>query len=263
MMNIPDWLQKDENYRAEKSRTSFLSRTLLELGSAIGRFQKVNVQKKKPEALFFLVFVFVSVLLMSLSRNMLFTYVLLACFIIKLCLSKEDELVYIMHYSVRAFFFSCFLLFPSLFLSHTKTMMTVSLKVFLSTSFVCMFNFMYSTNEIVSCLKMLHVPDIFIFTIDTTFKSIVSLSKSCEEILMALKCRLIGKRKKKDTAMTNIAGMVFVRAKNHSSEMYDAMKCRGFTGEYYNHMKFRMNVYDGMMLVCVVLEIVMFVFLEK
>lgn len=262
-MNIPDWLQKDENYTADKSKTSFLSRTLLELVSAIGRFQKVSRYMKKPEALFFLVFVFVSVLLMSLSRNMLFTYILLAFVIIKLCISNEEELVYVMHYSIRAFLFSCLLLFPSLFLTHTKTMITVSLKVFISTSFVCMFNFMYSTNEIVSCLKMLHVPDIFIFTLDTTFKSIVSLSKSCEEILMALKCRMIGKRKKNDTSMTNIAGMVFVRAKNHSSEMYDAMKCRGFTGEYYNHMKFHINEYDWMMVLCVVAELLLFWFLER
>lgn len=261
-MEIPEWLKKDENYTADKGRNSFLSKSLLTVGSALARFQKIRNKEEKPEAIVFLLFVIVNLLLMSLSTNMLFTYVILAVLIIRLCFLKERDLAYVMHDSLRAFVISCLLLFPSVFFSHGKTMLTVSIKVFISASSLCMFNLFYSANEIISCFKALHIPDIFIFTMDTAFRYIVLLAKSCEEMLQALKCRIIGKRKKQDTSIMNVAGMTYVRSKHYSEDMYDAMKCRGFTGEYYNHMKFHMRKYDWLFLFVTVAEILLFIFLE-
>lgn len=263
MENIPSWLTKEENYTAEKSNTSFLQKTLLQIGSTITRFQRVVFKKEKPEAIFFLVFVVVTILCMALSKNMFFTYVILACLIVRLCFLDENSLTYVMHYSIRAFVFSCFILLPALCMGNGKALLTVSMKVFISTSLLSLFHLLYSSNEIISCLKMIHIPDIFIFTLDTTFKYIVILSRSCEEILLALKCRIIGRRKEKGSMMTNVAGMTFIRSQQHSQQMYDAMKCRGFTGVYYNHMRMRVNRYDIFVLCLIILEIAAFIFLEK
>lgn len=262
-MEIPEWLKKEENYSADKEKSTFLSRSILTIGAALTRFQKIRNDEEKPEAVVFLLFVILNILLMSLSRNMLFTYILLALLIIRMCMMKEKDLAYVIHYSVRAFLISCLLLCPSIFFSHGRTMLTVSIKVFVSTSSLCMFNLSYSTSEITSCFKALHVPDVFIFTMDTTFRYIVLLSRSCEEILNALKCRLIGKSKKRDTSVTNVAGMIYVRSVHHSEEMFDAMKCRGFTGEYYNHMKFHMHKYDWFCILIMIMEFVLFVFCER
>ena len=263
MEKLPDWLTKKENYTAKKSNTAFISKTVLHLTSTIGRVQKVVTKKEKPESLFFLVFVVVSILLMALSKNMFFTYIVFAGLIVRLCFLDEKELSYVIHYAIRAFLLSCLILLPALFIGNGKTILTVSLKVFISTGLLCLFHLLYSTNEIISCLKMLHIPDIFIFTLDTTFKYIVILSRSCEEILNALTCRIIGRRKEKDTSMTNVVGMTFVRAQKHSEEMYDAMKCRGFTGKYYNHIRLRIRVYDVLIACLCVIEIGLFVYLER
>ena len=263
MENIPSWLTKEENYTAQKSNTSFLQKTLLQIGSTIARFQRVVFKKEKQEAIFFLVFVVITILLMALSKNMFFTYVIFACLIVKLCFLDINSLTYVMRYSIRAFLFSCFILLPALCMGNGKTLLTVSLKVFISTSLLSVFHLLYSSNEIISCLKMLHIPDIFIFTLDTTFKYIVILSRSCEEILLALTCRIIGKRKEKGTMMTNVSGMTFIRSQQHSQQMYDAMKCRGFTGVYYRHMHMCVNRYDILIFGLLIIEIAVFLYLER
>lgn len=263
MSEIPSFLKTKENYSAKAGNYSFADQTLLKMVSAIHHFQKVNTRKKKESAILYLLFVFLTVLLASFSRNMLFTYILLACLIIRLCLMETKALASVLHLSSRAFIFSCLILLPSVFLANSKTMLTVSLKVFVSVSLIGIFNSRYSTNEIISALKAFHVSDVFIYTLDMTFKYIVILSKTCEEIFTALKCRLIGKLKKKTESVSNIAGKTFVKAANSSKEMTDAMTCRGFDGRYYTHMKFRWNRYDSIRTIIMIAEIVLFIWCER
>lgn len=263
MSEIPSFLKVKENYHAENSSTAFVDQTLLKMTSTIYHFQKVNVKKDKENAILYFIFTFLTVLLMSFSRNMLFTYILLAYLIIHLCFFNEKALSSVLHLSIRAFLFSCLILCPSVFLTNTKTMLTVSLKVFVSASMIGILNVNYSTNEIISMLKALHISDIFIYTLDTTFKYIVILSKTSEEILTSLKCRIIGKLKKKQESVSNIAGKTFVKATNASKEMMDAMICRGFNGEYYNHMKYQWNRYDTIRLTLLLVEVVLWIWCER
>lgn len=261
MNEIPTWLKHNESYKAEKTNSAFLNRTLLEIGKALHRFHKVSNHKVKCEPIIFLLFIILTIVCMSICRNMLFTYILLALCIGYLCFLKNEDLSYVIHLSFRAFIISCIILLPSLFLTHGNTMLTVSIKVFISVTFIGFFNITYSTNEIISCFKMLHVPDIFIMTLDMTFKYIVILSETCSEILNALKVRLIGKFKKQDRTLMNVASMTYIKANQHYEEMNEAMKCRGFTGSYYNHLKFHLNKIDVMMIVLMIIEISLCIYL--
>ena len=76
MREIPDWLTKEEKYEAEKSSSAFVDRTILELISSIQRFEKTNVKNQSHNALVDLFFVLETILCVSLSTNMLFTYFL-------------------------------------------------------------------------------------------------------------------------------------------------------------------------------------------
>lgn len=261
MSEIPTWLKQNESYKAEKTNSAFLDRTLLEIGKTLHRFHKVSNHKDKCEPLIFLLFTIITIICMSVCRNMLFTYILLGVVIIDLCFMKNDDLVYVIHLSLRAFIISCIILLPSIFLNNTNTVLTVSLKVFVSASLIGYFNIQYSTDEIISCFKMLHVPDIFIMTLDMAFKYIVILSETCSEILNALKVRLIGKFKKKDRTLMNVASMTYIKANQHYADMNEAMKCRGFTGSYYNHLRFHINKFDVVMIIIMIIEIMMCIYL--
>ena len=258
MREIPDWLTKEEKYEAEKSSSAFVDRTILELISSIQRFEKTNVKNQSHNALVDLFFVLETILCVSLSTNMLFTYLVLALFLVLLCMMKNEVMVRIVRGGVIATFFCALILLPTLLLGNSKTFIRITLKVLLSSSLIYTYNEYHTSNEIISCLKTLHVPDVFILTLDMTFKYIVMLSKICKEILIALKCRMIGRLPKKDRSMMNVRGMTFIRSMKYSEEMNDAMKCRGFNGTYYNHMKLHLDVIDYFMVGMMMLELIVF-----
>ncbi len=258
MKDIPNWLTKEEKYEAEKSSSAFVDRTILELISSIQRFEKVNIKRYEQNALIDLILVIETILCVSLSTNMLFTYLLLALFLILLCMMKSEVMVRIVHGGVVAAAFCALILLPTLFLGNSKTFIRITLKVLLSSSLIYTYNAYHTSNEIISCLKALHVPDVFILTLDMTFKYIVMLSKICKEIMIALKCRMIGKLPKKDRSMMNVGGMTFIRSMKYSEDMNDAMKCRGFNGTYYNHMKLQLMKRDYFMIGMMLVELLVF-----
>jgi len=93
---------------------------------------------------------------------------------------------------------------------------------------------------ITSALKRFFVPDIFILVLDITIKYIVMLGEFTLNMMYALKLRSVGKNKNKYTSLSGIAGSLFIKSKEMAEDMYAAMECRGFTGEYqvYNNFKF-------------------------
>ncbi len=263
MNDIPDWLTKEEQYKAEKSSSAFVDRTILEVLASIQRFEKINTKRYKQNALIDLLFVIEMILCLSLSTNMLFTYVLLALLMVVLCMMNSVIMTRIVKGGMTAGIFCALVLIPTLFLGHYKTFIRITLKVLLSSSLIYIYNEYHTSNEIISCLKTLHIPDIFIMTLDMTFKYIVMLSKTCKEILIALKCRMIGKLPKKDRSMMNVGGMTFIRAMKYSEDMNDAMKCRGFNGIYYNHMKFQLKKVDYIVLIMMILELFLFLLIGR
>jgi cobalt/nickel transport system permease protein len=48
----------------------------------------------------------------------------------------------------------------------------------------------------------------------------------------ALKLRSVGRNAGKTASISGIAGTLFLKSKEMAEEMYAAMECRGFTGEY-------------------------------
>jgi cobalt/nickel transport system permease protein len=94
------------------------------------------------------------------------------------------------------------------------------------------FNHTTQWNHITTALRKLHVPGIFIFTLDITLKYIVLLGKLIIDILTALKLRSVGKNNKKYQSIGGVMGVTFIRGTEMSREMYEAMRCRGFTDDY-------------------------------
>jgi len=93
-------------------------------------------------------------------------------------------------------------------------------------------------------LKMFFVPDIFIFAIDITIKYITILGELALNMLYALRLRSVGRSRDKHTPLAGIAGTMFIKSKEMSEELYNAMECRGFSGEYKFPGKFKPAIFD-------------------
>jgi cobalt/nickel transport system permease protein len=110
--------------------------------------------------------------------------------------------------------------------------LAIAAKVFLSLEMVSIFDHTTQWNHITDALRKLHVPGIVIFTIDITLKYIVLLGSLIEDILTSLRLRSVGKNNKKYQSVGGVMGVTFIRGSEMSREMYEAMRCRGFTDDY-------------------------------
>ena len=95
-------------------------------------------------------------------------------------------------------------------------------------------------------MRTFHVPSLFIFTLDITLKYISVLGEICVEILQSVSLRSVGKNPDKAKAFSGILGTTFLKSSEMAEEMYAAMCCRGFTGEYQAKQKYRVRPYDIM-----------------
>jgi cobalt/nickel transport system permease protein len=70
------------------------------------------------------------------------------------------------------------------------------LKVFFSLEMVRIFNHTTQWNHITAALRKLHIPGLFIFTLDMTLKYVVLLGTLIVDLLTALRFRSVGKNNK-------------------------------------------------------------------
>ena len=108
----------------------------------------------------------------------------------------------------------------------------IIVKVFLSIVTVSIFNHTTQWNHITKALRAIHVPGIFVFTLDITLKYIVLLGNAITDLLTALQLRSVGKNNKRYNSIGGVMGITFVRGVEMNKQMYEAMLCRGFTDDY-------------------------------
>ena len=126
------------------------------------------------------------------------------------------------------------ILLPAMFIqpSGIRNELLIVIKVFLSISTLSIFNHTTQWNHITGALRKLHIPGIFIFTLDITLKYIVLLGNLITDLLTSLQLRSVGKNNKKYSSIGGVMGVTFVRGTEMNRQMYEAMQCRGFTDDY-------------------------------
>ena len=236
MSSIPKWMNEEEKYIPEKDYEGFITKSLLSVISVLSKFKANGTtelsKSPAPSAPVKLFMALLMIVLASCSRNMFFTYCLLAVLLVHICTLSNDRILRVFAPALGAAFFSAVILIPAVFMGSPHTMLTVSLKVFLSVGLLSLMAATTPWNKITEGLRFYRVPDLMIFTFDITLKYIVILGDICLAMLNALKLRSVGKNKTKKAALSGIMGITFLRSQSMAEEMCGAMACRGFEGEY-------------------------------
>lgn len=231
--NIPSWMAEPEAYSAPKDSDGFLTRSTLSVLGVLSKIRETSqrgLRWASPAVM--LLTVFVLIVLMALSKNMIFTYVVLAEMLIVSLFLSGKALARSMKTSFSAMLLSLILLLPAALSGAPRTMLTVSIKVFISVALLNLVSQTMPFNRITESFKAFHVPDLFIFTLDITLKYIVLLGDVCVNMLNALRLRSVGKNREKGKSLSGILGVTFLKSREMADDMYDAMTCRGFEGEY-------------------------------
>lgn len=231
--SIPSWMTEPEDYSAPKDSDGFLTRSTLSVLGVLSHMRETSnkgLRWASPPVM--LLTALVLIVLMALSKNMIFSYVVLAEALIASLFLSGKALSRSMKTSLSAMALSLVLLLPAALSGAPRTMLTVSIKVFISIALLNLVTLTLPFNKVTASLKSFRVPDLFIFTLDITLKYIVLLGDVCVNMLNALRMRSVGKNSEKGRSLSGILGVTFLKSREMSEEMYGAMACRGFEGEY-------------------------------
>ena len=261
---LPEWMTAQENYTAVKDSDGFLTKSSLSVLSVLSRIREVSsrgLHWASPAVM--LVTVLLLIILMAVSKNMIFSYVVLAEALLASLFLCSKALARSMKTSFSAMLLSVLILLPAALTGAPRTMLTVSIKVFVSVLLLNLVSQTLPFNKITESLKAFHVPDLFIFTLDITIKYIVLLGDVCLNMLTALRLRSVGKNKTKGKALSGVLGTTFLKSREMADEMYGAMVCRGFEGDYVKGNSRALSWKDAVTALFLALMVFFFIYTQK
>ena len=231
---LPEWALRDENYSPNGERDYFISRSLLRIMQTLRalRYRSRGKQLENFSAAGAILFVGLIILLCVLSRTTIFLLSVAALELILLCLLDGATILRLLQNSGAAALFGAIFVLPAFFLGNKALLILLPGKIFLTATALGLLTTFFRWHDLTAALRNFRVPSVVIFILDTTLRYIVLLGEISQDLLTALKLRSVGKNPKKQKAITGILGVVFLKSREMSEEMYMAMVCRCFTGEY-------------------------------
>ncbi len=263
---MPEWLLKDENYFPQSDRNNFLDKSILSLLNIISKIKAQDTtpnSKYDVNAVFKVAFTLLLVALISISMNFTFVTAINVYLLTMLSLMRARDIVKILRVSFIMGLFTFVIMLPAAFWGNSFSTVMITSKVFASITAVNILSHSTRWSSVTSALKRFFTPDIFIFVFDITIKYIVMLGEFTLNMLYALKLRAVGKYRSKYVSLSGIAGTMFIESKEMSEDMYSAMECRGFTGEYKVHDNFKFTIADLIFIVINIGIIFLFLYLGR
>ncbi len=230
-LKLPDWVYEKEEYQPTGGRDYFISRSLLRVLSVLLRLRAQSRRRAglQPGALLLTLTV---IGLVVGSQTQAFLLTVLAGVLVLLCLRPGDEILRILRQALAAALFAALLLLPSLWLGGGRAVLLLPAKTFLTVAVLGLLVEGISWHALTGSLRLFHVPALFIQLLDLTLKYILLLGEIAGQMLWALKLRAVGELRQKERALSGVLGATFLKSQELSQDMYEAMLCRGFTGDY-------------------------------
>lgn len=263
---MPEWLLKDENYITQADKDTFINKSILSLLSILSRIRAQSGYSDHffgVSAVLKVVFTFLLVALISLSRSFTFVIVINVYLLFILSMLHGEEILKILKISFIVTVFTFIILLPAAFWGNYYSIFMITPKIFATVMAVNILSHSTQWNSITGALKTFFVPDIFILVLDITIKYIILLGEFSLNMLYSLKLRSVGKNKEKYTSLSGIAGTMFIKSKEMAEDMYVAMECRGFTGEYRIHTKFKFTISDFIYILINAIIVFTFIYLGR
>ena len=240
---------ESEEYLPSREKESFINKSILSLFGILSRLRGQDSSGQngfEVNAFFKLLFTFMLILLVSLSRHFSFIFIVITYFLVFLMFMPVKKIIRILASGVIISLMSFIIMLPSVFFyGNSYSFIMLPVKVLTTVIAVNILIYTSKWNELIGAIKWFRVPDIFIFVLDIAIKYILMLGEFSLEMLYALKLRCVGKNRNKTSSLSGVAGTMFVKSREMAEEMIGAMECRGFTGEYRSVHTFRFSPMDA------------------
>ena len=241
---FPRWLAEPQKYVPVRDHERYLTRNMLRLTSMLSHMKlqrggldddgltPVERLLARVDSSFRIPGLIVTVICISSARNMFFVYTALAIFLLLIAMKPGDAILDVMKAPLVALAFTVIIMLPAVFIGQPSSAVRIGLKVFLTVGLVICLSREVAYNELIAGLRSWHLPGLVIFVLDIALKYIVMLGEVAESVLTALTLRSVGHNTGKAASSGGVVGVTFLKSHDMSADMYEAMECRGFTGEY-------------------------------
>ena len=229
-------MRETDNYVPPKDGGTFAVKTIQTIGKIMSRLRVQSGHEKRRHlpALFKLIALVGLIIITSVSQNRIVLMVIVAGLLAYLCTWPAKGLAGIFKTPLAAAALAFVLFLPAMIMNPawiTNNLVVVA-KVFICVTMVTVFNHTTQWNHVTIALRKIHVPGIFVFTLDITLKYIVLLGNLIQDLLTSMQFRAVGKHDKKYSSVGGVMGVTFIRGTEMNEQMYEAMRCRGFTDDY-------------------------------
>lgn len=244
---IPEWLLIKDNYSPKEEKNLYIEKSIFSLIKIISIIR----QNKKQDKLIYslnptlkVIDTLIIIICISLSRNFIYLLIMDIYAFSNLLFMDKKSRKRIFYRSLVFPVITLIALVPSMFYGNLSNSIILFQKIVITILLVNLLAHNTEWSEVSKSLKLLFVPDIFIWIMDITIKYIVLLGEYSVNLLYALKLRSIGITLNKYNSITGIIGNLFIKSYKMSEEMFHAMECRGFVGEYTTKVNLKFKKYD-------------------
>ena len=263
---LPQWLMKSENYIPQKDKDTFVDRSILSVFKVISRIKTqdyVSTSLPQVNTSLMVFFTFVLLLLISITKSLVFIGIVGVYLLVVLSLMKADSLVKVLKMSLGVTLITLIIMLPAILWGNYYSCIMITSKVLVTITAIGILSVNTRWNAITGALKRFYIPDIFIFILDITIKYMYLLGEFALHMLYALRLRSVGRNSSKYSSMAGIAGTVFLQSKEMAEDMYHAMECRGFTGEYPVFHKSKLRLPDYLYIVLNLGFLLLFIYFTR
>ena len=256
---------QEEDYMPSGDKEAFLTKSTKSVLSVLSklRFNEGKDGRFSAAPSLKLFYTILFIILTASSKNYLFVLIMCAAVTVRLAFFSAAAIRQILSGTAGAVLISTFLLLPAVFMGNTQTMANITARVYVSVTLVGILSAGTSWNKLTASMRTFHVPALFIFTLDITLKYISVLGEICVDILRSISLRSVGKNPDKARSFSGVLGITFLKSSEMAEEMYAAMCCRGFTGEYEKKQKYEPCVSDIFYILIMVGCAALFIYLNK
>lgn len=255
---IPQWLSVNDNYVPKEEKSSYIEKSIFSLIKTLSIIRQ-DKYKDKDKLIYLLnptlkvLSNIIIIICISISRSQIYLSIVEVFTLTSLLLMEKKMIKRILVKSLIFPLITLAALIPSMLYGNIYNSLLLFQKIVVTILLVNLLSHTTKWSEVTKSLKLMFVPDIFIWIMDITIKYIVLLGEHSIDLLYALKLRSVGKASSKYNYLTGIMGNLFIKSYKMSEEMFQAMECRGFVGEYATKVNLKFIKLDYLYFVVVVI----------
>lgn len=231
---------KPENYNPPADKSSFIEHNLGRFGNVLGQVGRALPIGASPIDRMLcsvnpgvrLLGVLIAIVCINITRNMLFSYIMLAVVLVMMAVRPARLLRALLSPVLAVCILSLVVAVPSLLIGQYSAPLRLVVRAFVAVSLVIALARTVPWNRLIAGLRAVGCPDSVIYICDVTIQFIDILGRSMMELLDALRLRSVGRDRTKLISAGRLMGVLFLRANTQARQMAESMVCRGFDGTY-------------------------------